>query len=187
MIEHRIIERMIHVVSMELERIQKGNTIDPAFIDETVDFIRIYADMTHHGKEEDILFKALKKKELNPEISRILNELLEEHVIGRRTVGNLAMAKEQHIHGSEKAKEIIVSKLAYLVDFYPKHIEKEDKHFFVSVMKHFSKEEQDRMLEEGYIYDRKMIHRKYDSKVLGFEEKFGIKKPKRSKNWLDYL
>jgi len=187
MIEHLIIERMIHVVNRELKRIQKGNSLDPAFIDETVDFIRIYADMTHHGKEEYILFKALEEKELDPEISRILNELYEEHVIGRRTVGDLVKAKEQYIQGSEEAREIIVSKLAYLVDFYPKHIEKEDRHFFVPVMKYISKEEQDRMLEEGYIYDRKMIHRKYDSKVLSFKVKYGIKKLKRSENWLDYL
>ena len=33
--------------------------VDPVFIDTAVDFIRTYADRCHHGKEEDLLFKAL--------------------------------------------------------------------------------------------------------------------------------
>jgi hemerythrin-like domain-containing protein len=48
-----------------------------------------------------------------------------------------------------------------LVDFYPKHIEKEDKHFFIPVMEYFNKAEKDPMLDEGYEFDQKLIHEKY--------------------------
>ena len=37
--------------------------VDPVFIDTAVDFIHTYADRCHHGKEEDILFKALAAKD----------------------------------------------------------------------------------------------------------------------------
>jgi hemerythrin-like domain-containing protein len=62
MIEHRLIERMIRLISSRLSAIQKENKVDTIFIDKTVDFIRTYAERTHHGKEEDILFLNLKQK-----------------------------------------------------------------------------------------------------------------------------
>jgi len=187
MIEHRIIERMIHVVNIELEIIQNSNRLNSIFIDDTVDFIRTYADLTHHGKEEGILFKGLKEKQLDSKHRILLNELIEEHVLGRKTIGDLVKAQEQYLQNNDEAIGTVITKLSDLIDFYPKHIEKEDKRFFVPIMKYFSKVEQDRMLEEGHIYDRKMIHRKYDSYVLSLEERYGIQKIKRPENWLDYL
>ena len=59
-----------------------------------VDFIRTYADQTHHGKEEDILFRELKKREISPEHDKIMKELIDEHILGRKTTGELVDAKK---------------------------------------------------------------------------------------------
>jgi len=64
MIEHRLIEKMLHITSKELALIKKNKKVNSIFIDTFVDFIRIYADRTHHGKEEDILFTALGYKDM---------------------------------------------------------------------------------------------------------------------------
>jgi len=64
MIEHRLIEQMIVVIRKEIDRCESEGNINPEFIDAAVDFIRIYADKCHHGKEEDILFRDSNKKEL---------------------------------------------------------------------------------------------------------------------------
>ncbi len=61
MIEHRIIKRMIKIINSKLEEYKKTKTPNKLFIESSVDFIRIYADKTHHGKEEGILFRELKK------------------------------------------------------------------------------------------------------------------------------
>ncbi|MFH1672889.1 MAG: hemerythrin domain-containing protein [Pseudomonadota bacterium] len=82
MIEHRLIERMIGIIKRALSQIEKTEKVDPIFVDTTVDFIRTYADRTHHGKEEDILFRDLKKRELFEEDKRLMNDLIEEHVQG---------------------------------------------------------------------------------------------------------
>jgi len=89
MIEHRLIERMIVQIKRILSQIEKEEKVDPVFIDITVDFIRTYADRTHHGKEENILFRDLKEKELSKEDRWLLNELIEEHVLGRKTTKKL--------------------------------------------------------------------------------------------------
>ena len=62
MIEHRVIERMIRITRLKLEEFRRTNEPNEAFIEALVDFIRTYADQNHHGKEEDILFRDLKKK-----------------------------------------------------------------------------------------------------------------------------
>ena len=67
MIEHRLIEKMIAVIKKEIARMERQGKINPEFIDLAVDFIRMYADRCHHGKEEDILFRDLKQKPLSVE------------------------------------------------------------------------------------------------------------------------
>jgi hemerythrin-like domain-containing protein len=187
MIEHRIIERMIAIMKHELEQIRKTHAINPIFIDTVVDFIRVYADKTHHGKEEEILFRDLKKKELSPEHTKIMEELIEEHKISRNTTAALVAAKEQYQAGNINSLSTIMEKLEFLVGFYPVHIAKEDKQFFVPIMKYFTEPEQQAMLEEGQIFDRKMIHIKYEMLVKNIEQTRGIEGKAMHPNWLSFI
>ncbi len=186
MIEHRLIERMIEILKSELENIEKYDRVNPVLIDYAVDFIRTYADQTHHGKEEDILFRELKKKNLFPEHERIMNELIEEHKIGRKTTMELVAANTKYIQGNRSIIATIFEKIDFLVDFYPRHIEKEDKRFFIPIMDYFSEEEQAAMLEEGRVFDRKMIHRKYQKIILDFEKDYNISSEEHSDR-IDFL
>lgn len=78
MIEHRLIERMIAIIKRTLSQIEKEEKIDPVFIDTTVDFIRIYADRTHHGKEEDkVFFPAAREYFSEAQDQAMLNEFWE--------------------------------------------------------------------------------------------------------------
>ena len=79
MIEHRLIEKMIGVIRARLAQAETEGSIDPYFIDAAVDFIRMYADRTHHGKEEDIMFRDLARKRMSPEDARVMQELVDEH------------------------------------------------------------------------------------------------------------
>jgi hemerythrin-like domain-containing protein len=167
--EHRLIERMIKLMERELGRLNSGEELDPGFIDIAVDFIRTYADRCHHGKEEDILFRDLAKKPLSAEQSRTMRELIEEHVYGRKTTAALVAAKERHLQGDEQAFDAVTRTLQDLVEFYPAHIEKEDKHFFLPCMEHFTRQEQEEMLAEFWQFDRALIHEKYAGIVGSLE------------------
>lgn len=171
MIEHRLIERMIKIMQTSLENVSKEGRVDSAFVDTAVDFIRIYADRCHHGKEEDILFRDLARKKISDEHNRIMNELIREHKMGRNNVKNLVAAKEKYVQGDNGALKEIVSNMEILVKFYPKHIEKEDKHFFLPCMDYFTDAEKDTMLNEMWEFDRKMIHEKYNKVVEQYEIK----------------
>jgi hemerythrin-like domain-containing protein len=171
MIEHRLIEKMIDVIKKERDRIKVLQEINPPFITTLVDFIRIYADRCHHGKEENILFRELIKKPLSIEHKKILYELTEEHKFGRINTGRMDEGKDRYITGDRTALSEIVESMSLIVDFYPKHIEKEDKHFFLPIMRYFSQEEKDAMLKEGFEFDQNLIHQKYID-VVKYAESF---------------
>lgn len=168
--EHRVIERMIAHIRNALPEIETTRRVDPVFIDIAVDFIRMYADRTHHGKEEDILFRNLDKRSLSPEDRSMMEDLIQEHVFGRRTTQALVEANERYRNGDQPALTDIAEKLRTLVDFYPRHIEKEDKTFFPSSRNYLADEEDQAMLTEFWEFDRKMIHEKYKSVVEGLEQ-----------------
>ena len=135
------------------------------FVDTAVDFIRMYADRTHHGKEEDILFRDLSKRPLSVEDGRMMKELIEEHVFSRETTKALIEANTRYRNGDESALEDIIHNLQILAEFYPGHIQKEDKIFFPASRSYFTDEEDQDMLAEFRDFDGKMIHEKYKSVV----------------------
>ena len=170
MIEHRLIERMVRLLKKELDMIDVGKKVDAVFISAAVDFFRTYADRTHHGKEEDILFRELAKKPLTDEHKKIMEELLEEHILARKNVKGLHEANERYSKGDVKAADEIKNFLKTLTNLYPLHIKKEDRRFFIPILEYFSKDEQEKMLKEFYEFDRKMIHERYAKSVERYEK-----------------
>jgi hemerythrin-like domain-containing protein len=165
MIEHRLIERMISLISDALVNIEATQKVDPLFIDAAVDFIRTYADRTHHGKEEDILFRELTTRPLSAEDQRIMNELIQEHIVARQTTKALVEANVRYRNGDASALADVTAHLRGLVEFYPVHIDKEDNVFFPASRAYFTDEEDHAMLAEFWEFDRRMIHEKYRSVV----------------------
>ena len=74
-------------------------------------------------------------------------------------------AKENYQQGDMDALSTIVGRMRFIVDFYPKHIEKEDRSFFIPVMKYFTESEKGAMLQGEYEFDRQFIHEKYKDVV----------------------
>lgn len=171
MIEHRLIEKMLNVIQYTLERAEQTQSIDPYFVDTAVDFIRVYADRTHHGKEEDILFRDLRKKHLSAEDQQVMEELIEEHVFSRNTTKALLESNTRYRKGDREALNKVILHLRTLLNFYPRHIKKEDDLFFPASRKYFTDEEDQAILAEFWEFDRKMIHEKYQSVVKDSEVK----------------
>jgi hemerythrin-like domain-containing protein len=166
MIEHRVIEKMIFLIEEAVPVIEDARTVDGWLIDTFVDFIRTYADRCHHGKEEEILFRDLERKRLVEEHRQIMNELIEDHKWGRMKVSQLLKAKDDFLGGKQEALAEVITHLKDIATFYPKHIEKEDKHFFLPCMDYFTESERDRMLEEEMDFDKGFIHKIYKEKTI---------------------
>ncbi len=169
MIEHRLIERMLALMKARIPEIVKNGKVDLVFIDTAGDFIRFYADRTHHGKEEDILFRDMAKKQMAPEHASMMNDLIKEHAYAREQVAALWAARNKCMEGDSEAPRTIAKYMQTLIDFYPGHIEKEDRVFFPAAMHCLTTDEQNAMLAEFWEFDRKLIHEKYRSLVERWE------------------
>ena len=163
--EHRLIERMVGVLGDQLRLITEQGRVDNRIIAVAVDFFRMYAARTHHGKEEDILFRELDKKPMSPEHRRIMEELIQEHILAARMVKALDEANKKYSPSDPGTLADIEKPVRDMVALYPAHIEKEDKRFFYPILNYFTQDEQDSMLNEFWEFDRKLIHEKYQKIV----------------------
>lgn len=177
MIEHRLIERMIKLMGIEVDTMRGGRGPEPGFIAVAVDFIKVYADKLHHGKEEDILFASLAKKNMSREHAKIMDELLREHAIGRTLIEKLNESLNAYRQGEKQAMKGILKNMGLLVDLYPRHVEKEDKHFFIPVMEYLKKSEKEEMLRKSYEFDKRFIHSRYNDIVGSWERSRGHGQP----------
>jgi hemerythrin-like domain-containing protein len=168
--EHRLIERMIPLLEKELKSTQQTLEIDTDFIEVVVDFFITYADKTHHKKEEDILFKSLKKKNISAKHKKILDKLLKDHKASREIVRSLHHANIRYKQGYHANIKLIHNCISKLITLYPKHINLEDKQFFFPAMDYFTTDECNIMLEEFYNFDKIVIHEHYSDLIDTLEK-----------------
>ncbi|MBM3332229.1 cation-binding protein [candidate division WOR-3 bacterium] len=167
--EHRLTERMLAVMEWRVAEMESVGTADVAFIDGAVEFLRTYAGRCHHGKEEDILFRELARKPLTAEHRRLLEELTAEHVFSRTTTAQLVEARTRHAAGQASALAEVISCLHLFVEFYPKHIAKEEQEFFPSVLNYFTAAELSWLRAEQNEFDRRLVHTLYEKAVAAWE------------------
>jgi hemerythrin-like domain-containing protein len=98
-----------------------------------------------------------------------MDELIEEHAYARSITDGLVAATTLHRQGNPSTLTDIVRSLRTLMEFYPRHIAKEDKIFFPASRAYFTDAEDQAMLAEFFEFDRRMIHEKYRSVVDALE------------------
>ena len=104
------------MIGHTLNHAEQTGIIDPYFVDTAVDFIRVYADCTHHGKEEDILFRDLRTKHLSEADRRMMDRLIQEHVFSRDTTRALIEANMHYRRNVGEAFGKVVAPLKALVN-----------------------------------------------------------------------
>jgi hemerythrin-like domain-containing protein len=171
MIEHRLIERVIRIMKALVEEMEAGKRAVPDQVGTIIHFIKSYADRCHHGKEEEILFRELSRKPLSAEHKRIMDELIEDHRRGRELTLSLFNANQRYRGEDATALSEITRGFRSLIEFYPRHIEKEDRHFFIPVMSYFGPEEKEAMIRAGYESDSRLLHEEFVDLIKGLEVK----------------
>ena len=122
--EHKLILRMVRTLPAIHQRMEKGN-VDPEILLTVVDFFQVYADLSHHAKEEAALFPLLAKRGVRLKGCPI-GTLHNEHDQGRTLMKTLGNAVQRYLEGDFDAKKQIAEYLKGAVVFYTDHIWKED-------------------------------------------------------------
>lgn len=124
--EHENIRRMLKVVRSISYRVMKNSEYDLDDFRKIIDFVRIYADKHHHGKEEDVLFTTMTKEIEKIAKSGAITGMYIEHDMGRLYISSLEKALNDFEAGDDEARlDIIANGISYgnLLD---RHIEKEN-------------------------------------------------------------
>tara|TARA_Y100000310_G_C20497588_1_gene722319 strand:- start:139 stop:675 length:537 start_codon:yes stop_codon:yes gene_type:complete len=120
--EHKNILKVITAVENECAALERGKSINKAFFEKVIDFIRNYADRLHHGKEEDILFKEFNKRaEAGATHCNPVQQMLHEHELGRGFVKGM----EDGLNENNKAK--LIKNANQYASLLIEHIYKEDE------------------------------------------------------------
>jgi len=166
-VEHNLIRRVMRAMEGVVAQITEDGVIDPYTLLRIADFVQTYAHRVHHGKEEEILFRELHGKDLEPAHRRTMEELAHEHVEMRSLVGDLTEALEAYPGGEEERVRAIREALSGLTDRYPSHLEREEVDFFPAVKGYLDEDDMEAVLEEMAGHDRALIHEKYGSLADG--------------------
>ncbi len=174
--EHKKILRMLEVVRRACNQLMEQDIIDYSDFEKMVDFIKNYADLHHHGKEEKFLFKEMQEQMGQMGTNLVKHGMLVEHDWGRLFVSELLAAIESYRNGNTDAKiDIIANAIGYTAHL-KRHIAKEDAVVYVFAGQKLSQETLERVdkLTDEFEAEalRNNIQKKYDSLLKGLEEKY---------------
>ena len=151
--EHRNIETVVKALGDLAFVIEKGQRADGAMLATAVEFLRVYADKLHHGKEETLFFPMLVKRGVPPQGCPI-GGLNHEHEKGRALVQALAEQAPAYAQGKPGAKEGLIETLRGIQDLYRNHIWKEDAMVFPMADKVLTAADQTELCERFAELDR---------------------------------
>jgi hemerythrin-like domain-containing protein len=128
--EHRVIEKVVDGMGAFAERIADGGDVHIPTLQRLVEFLRVFADECHHGKEELLLFPVLEEQGV-PGTGCPLGGLVAEHKKGRVLVDELEQACGAfEAQATPATRRQLIERLQMLRDLYSAHIWKEDNLLF---------------------------------------------------------
>jgi hemerythrin-like domain-containing protein len=151
--EHRLIETVVKSLGGAAARLETKQPVDVSALEKAAEFLRVYADKLHHGKEEALFFPILIKRGVPPQGCPITG-LNHEHEKGRALVRALAKQLLAYKQNQLSVSEVLLQTLRDLGDLYQNHIWKEDAMVFPMADKLLTEADRKELAEEFAKVDR---------------------------------
>jgi hemerythrin-like domain-containing protein len=127
--EHEVILNVLQCLEIVAENAARTRVLDVRSAEEILDFLRVFADRCHHGKEEGALFPALGRKGMPTHVGPVA-VMLSEHEQGRAEIAGIAGAIAEVETGSVDALDAFVAHARAYVRLLRDHIAKENQVLF---------------------------------------------------------
>ncbi|PKL08980.1 MAG: hypothetical protein CVV51_06150 [Spirochaetae bacterium HGW-Spirochaetae-7] len=159
-----ILEKMIMLI-------RSGKKVEKEELLEMLNFLKLFADKCHHGKEEGLFFPAMERVGIKNKNGPI-GQMLMEHEQGRKYIKGIGLALEadpvdmsSFIENAEKYIELLRN-----------HIDKENTVLFPMGDKLLGKEIQEELLEKFEVFEEEVMgegtHEKLHEMLHKFEKKY---------------
>ena len=146
MAEHEVIVRVVAALETAALKLEKGQSVGPAFFIESADFIKGFADGCHHLKEEQVLFKTLGDYGLSSEGGPV-GVMLYEHEQGRKFTRGMREAAQKWASGDASAQTAVAQNARGYAALLRQHILKENNVLFPMADQIIPAERQDDVFE----------------------------------------
>ncbi len=146
--EHDRILAVLDLLEKIADRIVLGEAVSVELINRVIEFLQIFADKSHHGKEEAILFPEIERAELHMKGGSI-DALLSEHERGRMLTGEIKTLLESYQDGNPASLFVLTNPVLQYINLMRSHIWKENDLLYPLVEK--IAEERQRDLEERFL------------------------------------
>ena len=144
--EHEAMTLVLSILDELCQRLANGEEVNPEHFGQVLEFIVVFGDQCHHGKEEQFLFPALEAAGI-PKAGGILG-VMSEHEQCRVLIRKMLAAWQKHRLGDcAAAAAVIVSARDYSA-FLHAHIFQENNVLFPMAEARLSADSQRRLLEE---------------------------------------
>ena len=146
--EHDAILVMLNVLGKMCGKLDAGERVNPEHLEQTVGFLKGFADKCHHYKEEILLFPAMEQAGFPKEAGPIA-VMLTEHTAGRNYVRQMSEGMSRYKLGDQQSASAIVKAAKGYIELLTAHIDKENNVLFPMAEMHLSEEKQ-RELEREF-------------------------------------
>jgi len=168
--EHEAVKIALNVLEKIASKIQLNENADVNDLKEMVDFLILFADKCHHGKEEIYYYPALQKAGI-PGNGGPIGIMLQEHEQGRL---NIRQMKDSVSRLNADLNAFANAASSY-VSLMRNHIEKENNILFLMGDQRLSEETQTELLEKFEEHEEKVIGEGKHEKLHALLEKFAKK------------
>jgi len=124
--EHEVIQHLLHVLAAMAKRVEHGETVARADVDDILEVVVNFADKCHHAKEEKALFPALARASPG-EGAQLVHRLEGDHEAGRHLVASLRSEARGVESGDPKARSRFAKDARSYVALLSEHIDQETK------------------------------------------------------------
>lgn len=162
--EHAVIESVLQALEHAARTQEAAEPMPVQFFVDAVDFIRGFADGSHHRKEENVLFKALVRHGFSDRQGPVA-VMLHEHELGRTFTRTMADAAQRLQQGDETERARLAEAALSYVGLLRQHIRKENQVLFAMADRALPADEQARIEQEFDRIERDAAdaHQKYEA------------------------
>jgi hemerythrin-like domain-containing protein len=128
--EHEAVLLTIRIMDKINTKFKKGVTVDAGHLEQILEFLQVFVDRCHHGKEEKVLFPAMVGAGI-PQQGGPIGVMLYEHDEGRSFVQGFKKGVEGYRKGEDGAVELIIDNSKNYGELLTAHIDKENNVLYV--------------------------------------------------------
>lgn len=143
--EHEAIKLMLSILGSICDKLESGQEVNPQHLEQIMEFIRVFSDKCHHGKEENLLFPAMEQAGV-PREGGPVAVMLVEHSQGREYVKGMNEAVARYKAGDRAAASRFAENARNYIELLTQHIDKENNILYMIADMHLSRAKQEELV-----------------------------------------